>query len=70
MSLAFNPDDGPPRLLRFVGEGSVPTTDTLAVFDRANNLLIINRELYDTLDPMQQHITQRSTTSLIMERWY
>jgi len=70
MSLAFNPDDGPPRLLRFVGEGSVPTTDTLAVFDRANNLLIINRELYDTLDLMQQHITQRSTTSLVMERWY
>jgi hypothetical protein len=67
MSLAFNPEDGrPPRLLRFVDPSGVPSSDTLAIYDKPNNLVIINKQLYDQLTPVQKHTTQRTQTSLVM----
>lgn len=66
MSFTYNPDDGPPRLLRFVSPEDMPSLDTLTLYDPKHNLVIINREIYETLDPLHQRMAERATTSLVM----
>lgn len=66
MSYTFNPDNGPPRLLRFVSPDAMPSADTLTLYDAKNNLVIINKEIYDTLDVLGKRMAERATTSLVM----
>ncbi len=60
MSFAFNPDVGPPRLIRFVDPGTLPGIDLLAVWCPKDNLLVINRELFNLLTPAQKAQTLRT----------
>lgn len=46
---AFNPDDGPPRIIRYVEPGTLPGKDLLSIYDPTQNLLIINKELFERL---------------------
>lgn len=48
------PDDGPPRLIRFVTHEVMPSSETLSVLDRTNNLLLVQKELFDLLTPSDQ----------------
>jgi hypothetical protein len=59
--MAFNicPDDGPPRLWRFVDPGVLPP-EVVATLDKKQNLLTIDRELYDKLPWLEQHIVLRT----------
>lgn len=66
MSFTFNPDNEPPRLLRFVSPGAMPSADTLTLYDPRHNLVIINKEIFATLDPLQQRMAERATTTLVM----
>ena len=66
MSFTYNPDNGPPRLLRFVSSVEMPSPDTLTLFDPKYNLVIINREIFETLDPLHRRMAERATTSLVM----
>ncbi len=70
MTTAFNPAGGLPRLLRFVPADKMPSRDTLTIYDKQYNLLVINQELYETLDATQQHITQRAQTTLVLDPEY
>lgn len=63
MPFAFNPDDGPPRLIRFVEPGTLPDKNLLAIYVKSDNLLIVDRKLYDTLSPVQQKLTLRTHKS-------
>jgi len=65
MAFAFNPDDGPPRLMRYVEPGTLPGTNLLAIYDKAQNLLIIDRELFERLTDTERSITLRTTQSFL-----
>jgi len=51
---ALVPDNGPPRLIRY----DLPWSDydLVAVLEIDQNLLRINREIYDKLSAFQQHM--------------
>ena len=51
MNFALNPDDAPPRLIRYVDD--LPP-GVIATLDTQHNLLRIQRNLYQQLTPMQQ----------------
>jgi hypothetical protein len=57
---ALTPDDGPPRILRFVEPGALPDDRTLCVLDYETNVLTINKVLYEKLSRTQQHEVQRT----------
>lgn len=64
MVFAFNPDNGPPRVIRFV---DVLTDNVLAVLDKKQNVLVIVRRHYERLSWVQQHRllrTQELVTSI------
>lgn len=60
MKFAFTPDEGPPRLERYVEAGTLPGENLVALFDPANNLLVINRDLFEKLQPTDKHRVLRT----------
>lgn len=62
----FHPEGGYPRLLRFVPASAMPTPDTLTTYDDEFNLVVINKELYDTLDFSGRYQAERATTTLVL----
>jgi len=68
MDFALVPDEGPPRILRFVPPARMPSDTTLFVLDRNTNVLLINNHLFDQLDANQRHRlvrTQLTTHELV-----
>lgn len=55
MAFAFNPDDGPARIIRYVEPGTLPAAKLLAIYDHTQNLLIIDREHFQRLDWLDRH---------------
>lgn len=62
----FHPEGGMPRLIRFVASSQMPSTDTLTTYDAKYNLVVINKELYDSLDFVGQYQAIRATTTLVV----
>lgn len=62
----FHPEGGMPRLLRFVPSSQMPSDDTLTTYDAHYNLVVINKELFDTLDWFGKHQAIRATTALVI----
>jgi hypothetical protein len=60
MAFAFNPDDGPARLIRYVEPGTLPAANLLAIYDKTQNLLIIDRDHFERLDWIDRHLTLRT----------
>lgn len=54
MAFAICPDEGYPRIWRYVESNLMPSIDTVATLDRAQNVLTINRELFDALDVLDK----------------
>ncbi|MCK1741364.1 hypothetical protein IVA80_10930 [Bradyrhizobium sp. 139] len=52
MVFAFNPDNGPARIIRFV---DVLTDNVVAVLDKKQNVLTIVKAHYECLTSVQQH---------------
>jgi hypothetical protein len=57
---AFNPDVGPARLMRYVEPGTLPGENLLAVYDKSINLLIIDREKFETLTKVERSLLLRT----------
>jgi hypothetical protein len=57
---AFNPDDGPARLMRYVEPGTLPGRNILAIYDKTINLLIIDREKFNTLSDVEKKLLLRT----------
>lgn len=62
----FHPEGGMPRLIRFKPSTEMPSADTLTTYDPKFNLVVINKELYDSLDYVGQYQAIRATTTLIV----
>lgn len=60
MAFAFNPDDGPARIIRYVEPGTLPAANLLAIYDKSQNLLIIDRDHFERLDWIDKHLTLRT----------
>ena len=65
----FHPAGGFPRLLRYVAASEMPSPDTLTIYDAKFNLVIINKELFETLDWYGKHRAQRATTTLLLDTY-
>lgn len=65
MAFAFNPDDGLPRIIRYVDAGTLPATNLLALYDKGANLLIIDRDYFGKLSATEQHIVLRTQKSFL-----
>lgn len=65
VTMSFNicPDDGPPRLWRFVAPGVLPE-DLLCELHKQQNLLVIDKEKFDKLIGLDQHIVLRTHESI------
>lgn len=63
MAFALCPDDGLPRLWRFVDATTYkpwPAVDCVTVLNQAENTLLINKPLFDQLAPLEQHQVLRT----------
>lgn len=56
----YNPDSGPPRLLRFVDASQMPSSNTVAVLIAKDNLVLINHHLFEQLDAASQEMVRRT----------
>jgi len=54
MAFAFNPDDRPARLFRYMEPGAMPGDNLLTLYYEEQNLLIINREEFEKLTDFEQ----------------
>lgn len=66
MSSVFHPEGGYPRLIRFVPSSDMPSDDTLTLYEKEFNLVIINKDLFDALDPIRKRIAERATSTLVL----
>lgn len=64
MGFTLCPDDGYPRIWRFVASGVLPT-GVLCTLDRERNILTIDREAFDKLTPADKHQVLRTTQAQI-----
>lgn len=62
MPFALVPDEGPPRLIRF----TTLSNNMLSILDTEKNLLMIDRDRFDTLPPDEQHMLLRTQVKVIM----
>jgi hypothetical protein len=56
----YNPDNGPPRLLRFVDSSAMPSASTVAMLIAKDNLVLINHHLFEQLDSAEQEKVRRT----------
>ena len=54
ITYALIPDNGPPRVVRFVRSGVLPA-GTLAMLDTKRKLLLVNHMRYLRLSPLERH---------------
>lgn len=71
MGFALCPDEGPPRLWRFVdevlgwGAGGLPI---VAILHRDQNILKIDKFAYDQLGELEQHMVLRTHRTFVYAR--
>jgi len=65
MVFAFCPDNKPPRLMRYVDPSDLPHDDVVSTLDKDQNILRINRVLFEKLDRMQKHRVLRTHVRLL-----
>ena len=65
MSSALCPEGGPSRLIRFVEPGTLPDDTLVSLFDPRQNLLLIDRELFESLPYLEKHIVLHTTRKFI-----
>jgi hypothetical protein len=60
MVFAFNPDGGPARIFRYVEPGTLPSRDLVSIYDKSQNLLIIDRANFAKLTDTDRHRVLRT----------
>jgi hypothetical protein len=60
MTFALCPDNGPPRLWRFVEDDVMTAAHMVSMLDAQHNILLINRSLFDKLSELNQHMVLRT----------
>jgi hypothetical protein len=64
MAFSLCPDDGLPRLWRFVARGALPS-GVLCKLDERINLLTIDKEAFDQLPELERHMVLRTQRQVI-----
>lgn len=64
MDFALTPTGGPCRVVRFLEAGML-LASTLSVLDAEHNVLLINKEQYDRLDEVDQHMLLRTKKLIV-----
>lgn len=54
MGFAICPDDGPPRLWRYVDDPDMTAAGMVTSLDQKQNILVINRPLFDSLGELEK----------------
>lgn len=67
MAFAFNPDDGPARLMRYVPAAALYDENVVAYLERETNTLTINRDRFDELTDVEKQMLLR-TQDVVTER--
>lgn len=62
MTFALCPDNGPPRLWRFVEDDALTEAGIVSMLYEASNLLVVNRPLFDRLSEMNRHMVLHTHT--------
>jgi hypothetical protein len=60
MGFALCPDEGPPRLWRFVDDDIMTAGGMVSMLIKSQNLLVINKPLFDRLGELNQHMVLRT----------
>jgi hypothetical protein len=60
VSFAFNPDDGPARIIRYVARGTLPEVGLRALYDKSANLLIVDRDWFEGLSDSEKSIVLKT----------
>jgi hypothetical protein len=60
MVFALCPDEGPPRLWRFVDDETMTAASMVSLLSKKDNILIINKPLFDQLGELNQHMVLRT----------
>ena len=60
MVFAFTPDNRPTRIMRYVDRGTLPDSSLVSVYIFEQNLLIIDREHFESLSPADQREVLRT----------
>ena len=60
MPFAFNPDDRPARIFRYVEPGTLPSREIISLYDETSNLLIIDKANFEKLTQVQKHLVLRT----------
>lgn len=65
MAPAFNHDGSLPRLIRYVDPGTLPGRDILSIYDKSQNLLIIDSEHFKQLTELERRAVFRTERPVI-----
>jgi hypothetical protein len=67
MDFGLTPTGGYPRIIRFVPAHKMPILqiDVVSVLDEKTNVLTVNQDIYDRVDPVTQHQVIRTTASVL-----
>lgn len=60
MGFALCPDEGPPRLWRFVDDEIMTAANMVSLLSKKDNILIINKPLFDQLGELNRHMVLRT----------
>jgi hypothetical protein len=64
MAFALCPDQGPPRLWRFVDDDVMTADRVVSILDSGQNILVINKPLYEQLGELNRHMLLRTQRHL------
>ena len=65
MDFAFCPEKGYPRVMRYVSSEAMPTPTTITTLDREQNVLVINKPIFDRLLEMDRHRVLRTQKPIL-----
>jgi len=68
MDFAFCPEKGYPRLMRYVPSEAMPTPTTITTLDREQNVLVINKPIFDRLTELDRHRVLRTHERILTAR--
>ena len=66
MDFAFCPEKGYPRVMRYVSSEVMPTPTTITTLDREQNVLVINKPIFDRLLEMDRHRVLRTHKPILL----
>ena len=64
MGFALCPDEGPPRLWRFVDDDTMTADRVVSILDTGRNILVVNKPLYDQMGELDKHMLLRTHAHL------